>query len=96
MPKELIRDMFNGETYQIIDDGKGHTHRTDPEWWALKVGWSRDVGAVDLVAVELNELGVQVNEVDAPDRHIWLDRAGINDLIRVLRKARDQAFGADA
>lgn len=27
--------------------------------------------------------------------HVDLDRAGINDLIRVLRRARDQAFGRD-
>lgn len=28
--------------------------------------------------------------------HVDLDRAGINRLIRALRKARDQAYGADA
>lgn len=28
--------------------------------------------------------------------HVHLDRAGINRMIRALRKARDYAFGADA
>lgn len=100
MPKELIHDRFNGQTYKVLDpDAKtsdAEWKMTDPEWWALRVGWSRDTDAIELAPVELNETGVQVNEVDAPDRHIWLDRAGINSLIRVLRKARDQAFGADA
>ena len=39
---------------------------------------------------------------DAPEHFTWsgthstLDRAGINRLIRVLRRARDAAYGADA
>lgn len=39
------------------------------------------------------------NEGDAPQVfggwHVTLDREGINRLIRVLRRARDQAFGRD-
>ena len=27
---------------------------------------------------------------------VWLDRRGVNQLIKSIRKARDQAFGTDA
>lgn len=42
-----------------------------------------------------------VDEMEAPvprftdGMYVDLDRRGINDLIRVLRRARDQAFGRD-
>ncbi len=54
----------------------------------VRVGWDREgnvqVG-VDLEASAVGETG------------LWssLDRTGCNDLIRVLRRARDQAFGRD-
>lgn len=65
------------------------------------VGWSREAGDVQVVTRLLNA------EVPHPDEchdegvpvkygmYVNLDRRGINDLIRHLRRARDQAFGRD-
>lgn len=56
----------------------------------IEVGWSRNTYV---------QLGVRSEtEDDHPDavRFSDLDREGINKLIRALRKARDQAYGADA
>ena len=37
-----------------------------------------------------------VKSVEWDGKYTTLDRAEVNRLIRILRKARDQAFGADA
>jgi hypothetical protein len=69
----------------------------------VEVRWSREAGDVQIVTRELNA------EIPAPDErdketgmppaqygyYGSLDRKGINDLIRHLRRARDQAFGRD-
>lgn len=58
------------------------------------VGWEKlsqdddGLGAVTVCLVE--QTG------DMPREVTYLDRSGINRLIRVLRRARDSAFGADA
>ena len=62
----------------------------DDKHLAVDVGWGRDadvqIGTVDRDAEQYSpEAGWFVN----------LDRRGINELIRVLRKARDQAYGKD-
>jgi hypothetical protein len=71
------------------------------------VGWSD--GSVQLGAVDSNvELTptLEYDEKGSPQdpsstdstNSVWvdLDRSGINDLIKILRKARDRAYGPDA
>lgn len=66
----------------------------------VKVGWSREAGHVQIATV--NPEGETVSDFDGTDEMrveagwaVDLDRSGVNDLIRVLRRARDQAFGRD-
>lgn len=69
---------------------------------AVKVGWSREhehvqVGVSasgDISFAEPLPAGVSVS---GPYDGLWvtMDRKGINDLIRHLRRARDAAFGRD-
>lgn len=90
MPKEIIYNKY-GNT----PDNSEFIH----------VGWSKDAGHVEVATVSPNgrlmlldpDTGkyVQAGGVD-PGWFIQLDRQGINDLIRVLRRARDAAYGADA
>lgn len=64
------------------------------------VGWSRETGDVQIVTRDLHA------EVPTPEEqregipprygyYVTMDRRGINDLIRHLRRARDAAFGRD-
>lgn len=83
MPKETIRSR-----YEYRED--------EPNELVTEVRWSRDADYVQLATVVLNRSdGTFVTrEVDGG----WfadLDRHGINNLIRHLRRARDQAFGRD-
>ena len=59
-----------------------------------ELGWGREAGYVQLGTTNWS---IETNPGD-PTRgwFVTLDRHGINRLIRALRKARDQAFGADA
>lgn len=56
------------------------------------VRWTRDQMLVELGVAKLE---VSTHRESEP-HYMALDRNGINRLIRSLRKARDQAFGADA
>lgn len=63
----------------------------------VAVGWSRD-GYVQIATVNpLGEISMQGNRIDDidPGWFIDMDRRSINDLIRLLRNARDAAFGRD-
>lgn len=88
MPKEII--------FQKTPAGDPATRES-----VVRVGWSR-VGQGEYV--ELATVNPITQEPLDPltmggDAYGWfvqLDRDEINRLIRVLRKARDQAFGADA
>jgi hypothetical protein len=90
MPRESIRER-NGDK-QII------------------VGWQRDAGVqvgvinnasgVATVTCSIGGETTSVRDVPVPlpDSNGWfadLDRKGLNDLIRLLRRARDAAFGRD-
>lgn len=57
---------------------------------AVQITWFRE-GTVEIASINLQE------EDYTPDRgwFTYLNRKMINDLIKVLRKARDQAYGAD-
>lgn len=79
MPKELIH------TNRAPADSDDHTLPL-----AVHVGWDR-VGYVQVATVNL-----QYERHTA--EHGWfadLDRGQINYMIRLLRRARDQAFGRD-
>lgn len=58
-----------------------------------EVAWGRD-GGLELVVRK----GGDYDEATTPrpSLRVELDRAGVNRMIRALRKGRDQAFGADA
>lgn len=82
MPKELI--------FQKTKHGDPDTQGT-----IIKVGWHRSPGYVELATIRDDGQTLE----PGPESNGWftqLDREGINRLIRTLRKARDQAFGADA
>lgn len=80
MPKETINPRHHG-----TDDSPAPF---------VRVGWDR-VGCVQVATLaggDYDEVGGNAR----PGFYAELDRYGINRLIRTLRKARDQAFGADA
>lgn len=81
MPKEYVND----------------AHQGSDQWPAprVRLGWSKDAQHVQLatIAEDWQELE------PTPEGNGWfvsLNRHGINQLIRMLRRARDQAYGADA
>lgn len=88
MPKELIYDHVSGNAFQV------------------KVSWDRDANYVQVASIADNSEQRIRDILDAGERdpngtlfdgwYTTLDRAGINQLIRVLRRARDSAFGPDA
>jgi hypothetical protein len=82
MPKELI--------FEKNEHGDPNTQGT-----VIRVGWSRESGHVELATIrddsQVLEPGVEANGWFAQ-----MDRQSINRLIRVLRNARDSAFGKDA
>lgn len=66
----------------------------------VDVRWNREGGYVQIVTKAERADGGRIAD-DSPDTHVTdgfyvdLDRAGINGVIRNLRRARDQAFGRD-
>lgn len=67
----------------------------------IDVGWSREAGHVQIASrLRECELFFDPDDLSATipasyGYYVALDRGGINDLIRTLRKARDQSFGRD-
>ena len=87
MPKEYIRSMDHGRMVTL--DGSDEQRVVD--WDALKVGWAKDRPGIDLAVVNID------GDPDGFEaQYINLDRDGCNRLIRVIRRARDDAFGKDA
>ena len=91
MPKELI---YEPEGVAFPDDPGRRG--------AVDVRWDRESGYFQIgthdPASEVWVPGGELPEGVIPVEYGWwvsLDRGGINDLIRVLRRARDQAFGRD-
>lgn len=62
-----------------------------PSDFSVEVYWGRD-SFVQVATVNSGEPAF----AEVRGWHADLDREGINRLIRTLRKARDQAYGADA
>lgn len=65
----------------------------------VEVGWNREHGSVQIVSKVLSAIGGRFVEDEGihytDGMYVDLDRRGINDLIRHLRRARDSAFGRD-
>lgn len=90
MPKEYVLSPY--EYFKTEDD--------DPNRPVVCVKWSRESGDLQIVTrLRENEVFYSEDKNDPiPVEYGWyvdLDRRGINDLIRILRRARDQAFGRD-
>lgn len=89
MPKETIyENAYSGEA----------GNRIEPTIYT-QVGWSRD-GSVQIATVnQLGKLvgpdGKVVEDIGSPGWFMDLNRHKINQLIKILRKARDDAFGRD-
>lgn len=65
---------------------------TNPDHdFKVSVGWNKP-GGVQLATLN----GLYSDDDFQAGWYIELDRVEINDLIRLLRKARDGAYGADA
>jgi hypothetical protein len=66
----------------------------------VSVGWMKNNGLVQMATdrEQPKQVWVFESEQEREQGGTWVDfpdRAAINDLIRLLRKARDQAFGRD-
>lgn len=76
------------------------TSDSTPQVPLVDVRWSRDAGYVQIVTKATDAHGGRLAG-DSPETHfsdgfyVDLNRHAINDLIRNLRRARDQAFGRD-
>lgn len=99
MPKELI---YGDEPYLKMPDGNEYAeysveageHKDQGGKWmqrGVHVGWTRG-RFVEVGAAAFDPSRQMPND----GVFMTLDRDGINRLIRALRKARDQAYGADA
>jgi hypothetical protein len=60
----------------------------------VKLTWSREDAGGYVQLVTFKDDNSYESEHELP-MYVSLDRAGINRLIKHLRRARDQAFGAD-
>lgn len=87
MPREVI--VQHGPRF-YNDEGREVPQETQP---LVQVGWSREAEYVQIAT------GVRDPVTYESDQDKWwfvqLDRTMINEVIRVLRRARDQAFGRD-
>lgn len=95
MPKDVIRSMFHGRSVPMVGEIPDSIRRGKSLSDSfVEVGWTRG-----LCDVQLGSINPEASD-DPNDplrgQFVHLDREGINRLIRSLRKARDQAFGADA
>src|SRR5262245_54766375 len=97
------RNIETGERYPDPDPRRVSVGWSKEGYGAqIGVGWvaPQAVAADDLTYAGQNKDLVSTGETDE-DGTVWhtqwldLDRALINDLIRALRKARDEAFGRD-
>lgn len=73
----------------------GNAERQGDDWrFHIAVQWDRH-GSLQLASLrDIGPEGEPANEY--PGWYVNFDRQSVNKLIRVLRRARDQAFGRDA
>lgn len=89
MPKEYVNDRYLVPN-QLTSEG--------PQPDAIpcvRIGWQREIGEVQIATIAPDGVTLQ----PTPEGNGWfvsLDRDGINHAIRLLRKARDAAYGSDA
>lgn len=106
MPKEYINNRWYGQTARshagCSDQGEPHcppdctgSALVAIDDTAVKVGWSKEAEHVEIAVVSHRDRS-DGSVPDAEAQHSQMDRDGLNRLIRILRKARDDAFGADA
>lgn len=109
MPKQLIYSATYGKSVPLDSPDGGPTTMVELDRDMIKVGWDKARGSVQIATLQTHE-GTLIehgfdgeldglSEVDVArltPKYVNLDRAGINELILVLRKARDGAFGKDA
>jgi len=105
MPKEIIDSMYAGRT---ASDGVPLEPTYAHVGWSreaehVELGVVNPMAAAAVVAPGGGRAPSEIAYPAAEGTHdpctgwfMQLDRAGINRLIRVLRRARDQAFGEDA
>lgn len=72
----------------------------DPGVAVVEVRWGRDTGHMQLVTKAIHRAtGDRLSDDEGihytDGFYVDLNRSNINDLIRQLRRARDQAFGRD-
>lgn len=100
MPKQYIDNRFYGQSARQLDfdeDGKEiGSHMVPLDDSAVKVGWTKDHEHVEIAIVKNRDRATGEPPADSEAWHSQFDRAGLNRLIRALRKARDDAFGSDA
>ncbi len=65
-----------------------------PAAFRVEVGWRPD-GDVQIATTQRVDTGPDNEPIWQGLAYVDLDRTGINTLIRVLREARDKAFGRD-
>ncbi|MDP1877966.1 MAG: hypothetical protein Q8M17_10485 [Actinomycetota bacterium] len=76
------------------DDGGVYTPKlSKPEYRALFIDWTPEGDHAQLCIAEYEPT---TGEPVSGPVYLQLDRSGLNRLIRLARKARDAAFGADA
>jgi hypothetical protein len=107
MPKEFVHNAYWGQFGRSHEDCEHGM--SEAEWSAcagqqvpldmaaLKVGWSKETGHLELAICEYENghfVEHALNDETTP-RYIQVDRAGVNRMIKVLRQARDDAFGKD-
>jgi len=87
MPKEIVRGCEPLVSRPAEDGGVEVL-----EEGLVTVGWHADLEHVQVATISRHPVTFEViNE----GLYVNLDRRGINDLIRNLRRARDQAYGKD-
>lgn len=95
MPKEFVESKYLGQTYPIRDGVTGDQYDEAPvESTRLRIGWSKEAGHVEVATVAPDGVVLEPG-VEANGWFMQLDRGGINHAIKVLRQARDQAYGKD-
>jgi hypothetical protein len=87
MPKEIV--LSHGP--RLYDEDGKESPQSDQG--LVQITWSREAEYVQVVTFSRDPVTFESNSDDA--RWVDLDRRAINDLIRKLRRARDQAFGRD-
>jgi hypothetical protein len=86
MPKEYVTSAFD---LREAVDINGASIVGAPAPFRVRVGWNRECGDVQIATVD------EADGNDGSGFFVDLDRHGINSLIRILRRARDAAFGRD-